>query len=157
MSDMVDTVKPLSIHNLPRVIMHIDGDAFFAACEQAQHPHLKGAALITGAERGIVAAASYEAKARGVKRGMTIHEVKRICPDIIIRPTDYETVSLYSLRMYAILQRYSPTVEQYSIDECFVDLTGLKRTFRCTYSELARKFKPKYGGSWALACPAASA
>lgn len=77
--------------------MHMDADAFFASCEQAIHPDLP---VITGKERGIVAAASYEAKARGVERGMRLFEVKRVCPDAVIVPSDYETYSLFSVRMF---------------------------------------------------------
>jgi len=77
--------------------MHIDADAFFASCEQAVNPRLRGKPVITGKERGIVAAASYEAKARGVKRGMTVYQAKKVCPDAVILPSDYETYSLFSV------------------------------------------------------------
>jgi nucleotidyltransferase/DNA polymerase involved in DNA repair len=59
----------ITLHSWPRAILHLDADAFFASCEQAIHPELKGKPVMTGKERGIVAAASYEAKARGVTRG----------------------------------------------------------------------------------------
>jgi DNA polymerase-4/DNA polymerase V len=117
--------------------MHIDVDAFFASCEQAIHPELKGRPVITGKERGIVAAASYEAKARGVQRGMRLFEVRKVCPDCIILPSDYETYSLFSVRMFEILRRFSPDVEEYSIDEAFVDLTGLRRSFHGSYESIA--------------------
>ncbi|MBF0559158.1 MAG: DNA polymerase IV, partial [Nitrospirae bacterium] len=129
--------QPLTIHSWPRAILHIDADAFFASCEQAIHPELKGRPVITGKERGIVAAASYEAKARGVKRGMRLFEVKKVCPDVVILPSDYETYSLFSLRMFEILKRFSPDVEEYSIDEAFVDLTGLRRSFHGPYEIIA--------------------
>ncbi len=117
--------------------MHIDVDAFFASCEQAIHPELKGRPVITGKERGIVAAASYEAKARGVQRGMRLFEVRKICPDCIIMPSDYETYSLFSVRLFEILRRFSPDVEEYSVDEAFVDLTGLRRSFHGSYESIA--------------------
>jgi DNA polymerase IV len=63
---------PLTIRPFPRAIVHIDGDAFFASCEQAKNPKLKGQCVVTGKERGIAASMSYEAKARGVTRGMTL-------------------------------------------------------------------------------------
>jgi DNA polymerase-4/DNA polymerase V len=107
----------------------MDADAFFASCEQAIHPELRGKPVVTGRERGIVAAASYEAKGRGVKRGMGLFDVKKVCPDVILLPSDYETYSLFSVRMFEILRRFSPDVEEYSIDEAFVDLTGLRRSF----------------------------
>ena len=98
----------LTISSWPRAIMHIDADAFFASCEQAIHPELRGRPVICGKERGIVAAASYEAKARGVSRGVRLSEVKKICPDAVILPSDYETYSLFSVRMFDILRRFSP-------------------------------------------------
>jgi DNA polymerase-4/DNA polymerase V len=131
--------QPLTIRSWPRAILHVDADAFFASCEQALHPELRGKPVITGKERGIVAAASYEAKARGVKRGMGYFDVKKICPDAVIVPSDYETYSLFSVRMFEIFRRFSPEVEEYSIDEAFVDLTGLRRSFHCSYGTIAAK------------------
>jgi DNA polymerase-4/DNA polymerase V len=138
--------------SFPRAIMHIDGDSFFAACEVVKNPSLRGKPVITGKERGIVSACTYEAKARGVKRAMTISEVRKICPDAVILPSDYETYSIVSQRMYSIVRRYTPAVEEYSIDECFADLTGLRhakagfglaeagmrdRPYRMSYEEIA--------------------
>ncbi len=130
-----------SSSSFPRAILHIDGDSFFASCEVAKDPSLRGKPVITGKERGIVSACTYEAKARGVKRGMALHEVRAVCPDAIILPSDYETYSLFSNRMYEIVRRYTPTVEEYSIDECFADLTGLRRTLRMPYHKIAAKLQ----------------
>jgi len=135
--------RPVMLQSWPRAILHVDADAFFASCEQAINPHLRGRPVVTGKERGIVAAASYEAKNRGIKRGMRLFEVKRICPDAIILPSDYETYSLFSLRMFDILRGYSPEVEEYSIDEAFVDLTGLRRLNHSSYEEIARSIQDK--------------
>ncbi|OGK55922.1 DNA polymerase IV [Candidatus Roizmanbacteria bacterium RIFCSPLOWO2_02_FULL_38_10] len=131
----------LIINSWPRAIAHIDGDAFFASCEQAIHPEYRGKPLITGKERGIAAALSYEAKACGVKRGMRIFEVKKLCPDCIILPSDYETYSLISKRMFSIIKKYSPCVEEYSIDEMFVDLTGLQRPLNMSYKKIIIEIK----------------
>src|SRR3972149_5053656 len=128
---------PLSIHGFPRAIVHIDGDAFFASCEQARDPALQGKPVITGKERGIVASMSYEAKRMGVSRAMRLFEVKKLCPDAIILPSDYETYSLLSKRFFAIVRRYTPDVEEYGIDECFADLTGLQRPMRMSYAQIA--------------------
>ena len=133
--------QPITISSWPRAILHLDADAFFASCEQAMHPELRGKPVITGRERGIVAAASYEAKARGVKRGMRLSEVKKVCPDAVLLPSDYETYSLFSLRMFEIIRRFSPDVEEYSIDEAFVDLTGLRRSFHGSYGIIAEKMQ----------------
>jgi DNA polymerase IV len=131
----------ISLSSWPRAIAHLDADAFFASCEQAIHPELRGRPVITGKERGIVAAASYEAKARGVQRGVRLSDVKKLCPDAVILPSDYETYSLFSVRMFEILRRFSPDVEEYSIDEAFVDLTGLRRSFHGSYEEIARSMQ----------------
>ncbi|MDB5244190.1 MAG: nucleotidyltransferase/DNA polymerase protein [Parcubacteria group bacterium] len=130
-----------SIRSYPRAILHVDGDSFFVSCEVAKNPSLKGKPVITGKERGIVSAASYEAKARGVKRGMRLFEVRQICPNAVILPSDYETYSLFSERMYRIVRRYTPAVEEYSIDECFADLTGLRGKLHLSYEQIAQRIK----------------
>ncbi|PKN18922.1 MAG: DNA polymerase IV [Deltaproteobacteria bacterium HGW-Deltaproteobacteria-6] len=130
-----------SLHSWPRAIAHIDGDAFFTSCEEAIHPELRGKPLITGGERGIVACASYAAKRMGVKRGVPLHEARKICPKLIILPSDYETYSLFSRRMFDIMRRFTPDVEEYSIDEAFSDLTGMRRALRSTYEEIALNMK----------------
>src|SRR5712692_10928377 len=99
--------SPLTLASFPRAILHVDADACFASIEQSRDPALKGKPVITGKERGIVASMSYEAKARGVTRAMRLSEVKRICPDAVLLPSDYETYSLLSRRLYAIVRRYT--------------------------------------------------
>lgn len=131
----------LSIQSFPRAILHIDCDAFFTSVEQALHPELKGKALVTGKERGIVACASYEAKALGVRRPMRLFEARKIYPQLICLPSDYESYSLYSKRLFDILRRFTPSVEEYSIDEAFADLSGLRRLYRTGYVEIARRIK----------------
>jgi nucleotidyltransferase/DNA polymerase involved in DNA repair len=132
---------PLSIHGFPRAIVHIDGDAFFASIEQSRDPKLKGKPVITGKERGIVSSMSYEAKARGITRAMRLFEVRKLCPDAIVLPSDYETYSLLSKRLFAIVRRFTPDVEEYGIDECFADLTGLRRALGMKYITMAQKIK----------------
>ena len=132
---------PLTIQHLPRAILHIDGDAFFAACEQSRNPSLQGKPVVTGKERGIAASMSYEAKACGVTRGMRVSEIRRLCPQVVVVPSDYETYSLLSTRMFAIVRRYTPDVEEYSIDECFADITGLQRSLKGSYSQIAARIK----------------
>jgi len=127
--------------SFPRAIIHIDGDAFFASCEQSRNPKLRGKPVVTGKERGIASSMSYEAKARGVTRGMSLWEIKKVCPEVVILPSDYETYSLLSKRFYTIVRRYTPEVEEYSIDECFAEITGLRRVLRMGYREIAEKIK----------------
>lgn len=132
---------PLSLRSFPKAILHIDGDSFFASCEQAVNPALKGKPVVTGKERGIASSLSYDLKAMGVTRGMSLTEIRKICPSVIIVPSDYETYSLYSQRMYAIVRRYTEAVEEYSIDECFADLTGMRRPLRMSYEQIAQSIK----------------
>src|SRR5713226_9059198 len=134
-------MPPLTLHAFPRAILHIDGDAFFASCEQSRRPKLQGRPVVTGKERGIAASMSYEAKARGVTRGMRLSEIRKLCPEAVILPSDYETYSLLSKRFFAIVRRYTPDVEEYSIDECFADLTGLRRPLRMSYLKIAERMK----------------
>lgn len=128
---------PLSIQSFPRAILHLDGDAFFASCEQSRNPALKGKPVVVGKDRGIAAAMSYEAKRQGVVRSMPIREIMRICPSAIILDSDYEFYSIISKRFVSIVQRYTPDVEEYSIDECFADITGMRRPLRMSYEQIA--------------------
>lgn len=129
------------VRSWPQAIVHIDGDAFFAACEQAINPSLKGKPVVTGKERNIVAAASYEAKALGISRRMELWEAKKLCPQLIVLPSDYETYSLFSTRMYEIMRRFTPTIEEYSIDEAFAEITGLRRLHHTSYPAIAQKMQ----------------
>lgn len=131
----------LSIHSYGRAILHIDGDAFFASCEQARNPALRGKPVICGKERGIAASMSYEAKERGVTRAMRLFEIKKICPDAVFLPSDYETYSLLSKRFYSIIRRFTPDVDEYGVDECFADITGFRRVYRKGYEEIALDIK----------------
>jgi DNA polymerase-4/DNA polymerase V len=137
---MTDNIL-FSLHSWPQAILHIDGDAFFTSCEEAIHPELRGKPIITGGERGIVACASYAAKKLGVKRAAPLHEAKIICPDLIVLPSDYETYSLFSRRMFNIMRRFTPQVEEYSIDEAFADITGMRRALRGSYETIALSIK----------------
>lgn len=130
-----------SLRSFPRAILHIDADSFFASCEQSLHPEYRGKPLIVGKERGIASAVSIEAKKLGVKRGMSIGEIRALCPSILYIPSDYETYSLISRRMFEIVRRYTARVEEYSIDECFADITGLRRPLGLSYHEIAKRIQ----------------
>lgn len=127
----------------PRAILHFDGDAFFASVEQQLDYRLKGRPVVTGGERGCVTSLSYEAKARGIMRSMTMREVRRICPEAIIVPGNYTAYSLFARRMYDIVRTYTPYVEEYSIDECFAEITGLESRFGMPYADIARMIKAR--------------
>lgn len=130
-----------SLHSWPRAILHVDGDAFFTSCEEAIHPELKGKPIVTGGERGIIACASYSAKRMGIKRGIPIFEARRICPELLVMPSDYETYSLFSRRMFQIIRQFTPQVEEYSIDEAFADITGLRRVLRSSYETIGSRIQ----------------
>ena len=141
------TTEPLTLSSYPQAILHIDADAFFAAVEQALCPSLKGKPIVTGLERGIIACANYEAKAFGVTRGLPLREAKKKCPQLVVLPSDYETYSIFSKRMFGIMRRYSPLVEEYSVDEAFVDITGARRMFRCSYEDIGRRIQAEIADS----------
>jgi len=103
-----------------RWIIHFDANSFFAACEQARDVRLRGLPVVVGKERGMSLAVSKEAKDRGVVRGMPIFEARRICPELVVLPTDFVLYEEYSRRMASIASDYVDMLEQYSIDECFL-------------------------------------
>ncbi len=133
-----------------KTILHIDGDAFFVGVEIAKNPKLKGLPVVTGEERGIVSALSYEAKAIGITRGMPIFQVKKNFPKVIILPGDYKSYVKYSDLMFKIVRRYADDVEEYSIDECFADLTGWNKPLKMTYKEIAENIKKEINSELGL-------
>ena len=72
---------------------------------------------------------------------MRLADIRKVCPEAVILPSDYETYSLLSTRFFAIVRRYTPEVEEYSIDECFADVTGLRRPLRMSYVQIAERIK----------------
>lgn len=105
------------------MLAHIDADSFFASVLQRKHPQLRGKPLLAGGMGGgIVIAASYEAKACGVKTAMRISEALKLCPKATVMPADFAETSLASQQIEAIVQSHCPVIEQYSIDEWFLDL-----------------------------------
>jgi DNA polymerase-4/DNA polymerase V len=130
-----------SHYSWPQAILHIDGDAFFASVMCSVNPSLIGKPIVTGSERGIATAISYEAKKMGVTRGMPGFEIKKKCPECIFVESDYDLFSLVSSRMFSIMKKYTPYVEEYSIDEGFADITGLRRMYNQSYEEIALTIK----------------
>ncbi len=133
----------LQIFPWPQAILHLDGDAFFASVIQAVNPSLKGKPIAVGKERGIATAFSYEAKRCGVRRGMRESEIKKICPNCLFIDSNYETYGLFSRKMFDIIRSFTPWVEEYSIDEAFADIKGLRRPLNMNYFEIAKKIKEK--------------
>jgi DNA polymerase-4 len=112
-----------------RVVMHADMDAFYASVEQRDDPELRGKAVIVGgtSARGVVTAASYEARAFGVRSAMPSYEARRLCPNGIFIAGTMKKYSRESKRIFEIFRRYSPRVQGLSLDEAFLDLTGTER------------------------------
>jgi len=106
-------------------ILHIDMDAFYASVEQVDYPELIAKpVIIGGSKRGVVAAASYEARKFGVRSAMPIFEAKRLCPHGVFLPVRRRRYQEVSHEVMEILDTMSPLVEQVSIDEAFIDITG---------------------------------
>ncbi|MFZ3020134.1 MAG: DNA polymerase IV [Minisyncoccia bacterium] len=122
-------------------IIHIDGDSFFASCEIALNPELKGKPVVTGHERGIASAMSPEAKALGIYRGMPVFQIKKLYPQVVVVASNFQTYGTFAQRMYNIVRRYTDLVSEYSIDECFADITGLDTLYKKSYEEIAESIK----------------
>lgn len=114
-----------------RTVIHFDMDAFFASVEQLDDPDLRGKPVLVGARsrRGVVAAASYEARPMGIRSAMSMVEALRRCPDaVVVRPRRARYVEL-SRRVFRVFGRYTPLVEGLSLDEAFLDVTGSRSLF----------------------------
>ncbi len=126
-------ISVIRVVNVRRTIFLVDMNAFFIGCEMAKNPALKGkpAAVAGDPERrsGIILAANYEARKYKVKTTMLLHEAKRLCPELIIVPPDGRLYSANSKEVMKILGRYTPVIQQNSIDEAWMDLTGCEHLF----------------------------
>lgn len=121
-----------------RAIALIDCDSFYASCEQLMNPSLLGKAVcVMSNNNGCIVARSKEAKNLGVRMGMPVFQAKKLYPDVYYIPGRLSLYGDISNRVMNVLKNYSPVVEIYSIDEAFLDLTGLKRVYRKSYLDIA--------------------
>ena len=117
---------------MERAIVHMDLDTFFVSCERLQESKLNGIpVIIGGGDRGVVASCSYEARYFGVRSAMPIKMALKLCPDAKIIRGDYERYSKFSKEVTEIIQEKVPVLEKASIDEFYMDLSGMDQFFGC--------------------------
>ena len=125
------------------MIFHVDLDAFFAAVEQRDRPDLAGKPVVVGGRpgtRGVVASCSYQARRFGVRSAMPTTEAYRRCPQAIFVPPRMQRYAQASQQIMGILAEFAPTVQQVSVDEAFLDVSGTHRLFG-RERQLARRIK----------------
>lgn len=138
---------------MDRVILHVDMDAFYAAVEQRDRPGLRGRPVIVGgsSDRGVVSTASYEARRFGVHSAMPRFQAEQKCPHAVFLPVRMERYREASRQVMEVLDAFSPLVEQVSIDEAYLDLTGTER-HAGSAEVAARKLKRRILQATALTC-----
>lgn len=113
-------------------ILHVDMDAFFVEVERRRHPELVGRAVAVGGSgrRGVVASASYEARRFGVRSAMPVVQARRLCRELLIVPADHHLYGRASQEVFEVFLSFTPLVEKLSVDEAFLDVTGLRNHYR---------------------------
>jgi DNA polymerase-4 len=140
-----------------RHIAHFDLDAFFVSVETLRNPKFRGKPLLVGggSDRGVVAACSYEARKFGIHSAMPMKIARRLCPEAIIVKSDMEAYSKYSRLVTDVIKDTVPVFEKASIDEFYIDLTGMDKFFGCLHftDQLKKKINKESGLpiSWGLA------
>ncbi|NQV14824.1 DNA polymerase IV [bacterium] len=136
-------VNPQPFINKPRAIMHLDLDAFFCSVEVLRDPSLKGKPIVVGGKsenRGVVAAASYPARKFGIHSAMPMIEASRRCKDLIVISSKHGMYRMYSKVIMGILRAESPSIQQVSIDEAYLDLSDQVNEW-IEATEIARKIQ----------------
>jgi DNA polymerase V len=118
-------------------IAHIDADCFYASCEMNRRPELKGKPVCVLSNQGaFVIAKSYDAKAKGITTGMSVWDARKLMPDAVFLMPDFRYYGQLSGKMFSIFRRYSPDIEIYSIDECFMDMNGIRTLWHKSFRQL---------------------
>jgi len=144
-------------NSVSKQFLHIDMDAFYASVEQKDNPELKGKPVVVGGSnpdsRGVVAAASYEARKYGVHSAMPLSQAKRKCRDAIFVPVRMERYVEISSAVFDIFYNYTPIIEKLSIDEAFLDVSGSTSLFGSPV-EIAQKIKDDVYNNLGITCSA---
>jgi DNA polymerase-4 len=136
---------------MPRIILHLDLDAFFCSVEELHDPALRGKAFAVGGSperRGVIASCSYAARAYGVRSAMPTSQALRLCPDLLVISHHFDNYSEMSDRVMERLNYLSPLVEQISVDEAFADISDIREPA----NEVARKLQKRVNEELQLPC-----
>ncbi len=129
---LTNQLPTTNISNRERIIFHVDMDAFFASVEQSANPNYRGKPVLVGGHsmtRGVVCAASYEARPYGVGSGMSLVQARKLCPHAIVVPANSQKYVETSQIIFQKLSEFTPQVEIFSIDEAFMDVTDTYKFF----------------------------
>ena len=138
---------------MPTMILHVDMDAFYASVEELDNPDLQGKCVIVGgpSNRGVVSAANYLARSCGVHSAMPVFQARQKCPEAVFLPPRIERYKTLSQQVMSVLAEFSPLVEQVSIDEAYMDISGCERLLG-TPAELGLQLKEKIKHTVQLTC-----